>query len=121
MTRWRAVLMATAAGLALAGCDGGPKPEAMARAIVIAQPSSEALEQGDWRALGSPTAEQSRQMAEHSVSARAYRAGLARLQRDAGYRDRVARAMLAELAKPPVSAPGSSRSGRAGQSPPAAP
>lgn len=93
MARWtpRWLLAAT---LLLSGCAPAPAPEAMARAIITAQPSGEALAQGDWTKLGVPDEARQRQMAEQGVGGRAYRAGLARLQRDAAYREQVAQAML---------------------------
>jgi len=93
MARWTPRLM-LAATLLLSGCTAAPRPEVMARAIIIAQPSGEALALGDWTKLGVPDEARQRQMAEQGVGARAYRAGLARLQRDSAYREQVAGAML---------------------------
>ncbi len=113
--RVRLLAVAVALCAAMAGCASAPPAESMARAIVIANPSSEALARGDWRQLGQPNAAQAQAMARLGVSPRGFQAGLARLERDAGYRDQVAKAMLAEMtqpaAQPPLSGPGASPPG----------
>ena len=118
------VVVAMLLGVAVSGCASGPPAESMARAIVIANPSSEALAGGDWRRLGQPSAAQAQAMARLGISARGYQAGLARLERDAVYREQVAKAMLAEMtrptAQPPLSGPGASPPGPAAPPRPAA-
>ena len=106
------VVAAMLLGVAVSGCASAPPAESMARAIVMANPSSEAVASGDWRRLGQPSTQQAQAMARLGISARGYQAGLARLERDAGYREQVAKAMLAAMtqpaAQPPLSGPGAS-------------
>lgn len=99
MARARGWWLAVALTGLVGGCARAPEPAAMARALVVAQPSGEAMARGDWTRLDAPSPAQTAQMAEQGVSPRAWRAGLAALERDAAYRQAVTQAMLGTVTR----------------------